>query len=376
MSTESSVGSGRSDAVPRPGDDQSWITLPNLEVLKSHNDNFKFQTFRNYFGAFALAITDTYGESPYGRLAVTVRGLPGVHKLQRRALSDIESRRATHDLRAAWGFEVALGRLAEIATDDAPELVMIENLTLAVSAHYALYRASRALSLARGDRAPEQHEEYLEQTATQLVQRGLLPLPLCCSCASGSPPNSPTRTAHAFNGFPVEGVEPCDAGLSPDTGVMWQLIAKALKTTRDSHRTFEVKKDAWRKNHPVRHSRKAPGSTRKRPVPHEIQDQIYAEMRPVNVFDLIYRMRRRSHYLDDVSFLSPDISASDARAFNRDLTLITRSALQAFEVLIEVAAGPALINDAKAEFAVRIGPALAKKTFGGRATGSAGTRTG
>lgn len=253
---------------------------------------------------------------------------------------------------------------------------MIENLTLAVSAHYALYRASRALSLARGDRAPEQHEEYLEQTATQLVQRGLLPLPFCCSCAAGSPPDSPTRAPHAFNGFPVQGVQPCDAGLSPDPEVMWQLIAKALKTTRDSHRTFEVKKEAWRKNNPVRHSRRAPGSTRKRPVPHEVQDQIYAEMRPVNVFDLIYRMRRRSHYLDDVSFLSPAISVSEARAFNRDLTVITRSALQVFEVLIEVAAGAALINDAKSEFAVRVGPALAKCTFGGRAVASVGTRTG
>ncbi len=373
--TEPTVEPGPGGPLPLD-DDGNWITLPSLALLDSNSDNFKFQTFRNYFGAFALAITETYGDSPYELLAVTVRGLPGVQKLRRRTLPEMELRRATHELRAAWGFEMALGRLAEIATDDAPELVMIENLTLAVSAHFALYRASRALALARGDQAPEQHETYLEQTATQLVQRGLLPPPLCCSCAAGSPPDSPTRAPHAFNGFPMERVEPCDAGFSPDPALMWQLIAKALKTTRDSHRTFEAKKEAWRKNHPVRHSRKARGSTRKRPVPHEVQDQIYAEMRPVNVFDLIYRMRRRSHYLDDVSFLSPLISPSDARAFNRDLTLITRSALCAIEVLIGIAAGSALVENAKSEFAARIGSTLVKCTFGGRIVGSVGRLAG
>lgn len=74
MSTESE--GGVLGGATRLGDGRSWITLPNLEVLKSDSDNFKFQTFRNYFGAYALAIIETYGESPYGRLAVTVRGLP------------------------------------------------------------------------------------------------------------------------------------------------------------------------------------------------------------------------------------------------------------------------------------------------------------
>jgi hypothetical protein len=110
-------------------------------------------------------------------------------------------------------------------------------------------------------------------------------------------------------------------------------------------------------------------------VPRDQQDRIYAAMRPVNVFDLIYRMRRRSHYLDDVSFLSPTITAADARAFNRDLTLITRSALHALEALIRMAAGAALVNGAQAEFANRVGPTLVKCTFVGRAAESAASGT-
>ncbi len=143
-------------------------------------------------------------------------------------------------------------------------------------------------------------------------------------------------------------------------------MTTALKTTRDRSRALQEQLDSWRRQNRSRRARKAGPSVRKRWVPYEVQDAMYSALRPTNFFDLIYRLRRRSSYLDDDSFLSNQIGLSDALGFNRDILMLTRASLTVFEELIARAAGPDFINETKTEFTRRTSPALVAWTFGGR----------
>ncbi len=346
----------------------------DLTLLERNTDNFRFLTFRNYFGAAALVVTETYGDVPYAAIAASTRALPGVARIQRRTMTDIDRRRTARELRAAWTFESSLGRLAELATEDAPEVVMIENQSLATSAHYCLYRGARALALALHAPMPERHEHYLDFTENQLVRRGLVPVPWSCAAAKGSAPRSPSRRLPDFLGFPVA-VSPCDHQTRPDAETMWPLLATALKTTRDKQSRFESEVDGWRQRNPPKR-RRIPRTARRRPVPFEVQDGIYAAMRPVTVLDLIYRVRCRQHYKDDSSFLSADISLRDALGFNRDLALLTRASLHVIEALIEAAAGTAFVLNTQTEFAAGVRASVVAASWGRRHTSLAGARAG
>jgi len=216
-----------------------------------------------------------------------------------------------------------------------------------VLAHYAIYKMCRALALSLGMNMPEDHEGHLDHVEEQLLRRGLLPTPWDARCDKGRAPRSRAVVPHLFTGMP-SGTAPCPNLWAPTPENMWPLVATALKTTRDRSRAFETELDRWRHAHRSKAAKAGRTKRRKRWVPYDVQDALYAAVRPTKVLDFVYRLRRRSSYLDDSSFLSNSIGMRDAIGFNRDLLLFTRSTLHVLEFLgriIEATPGEQLKPD-------------------------------
>jgi hypothetical protein len=340
----------------------------NLTVLEDDDDSdeaARFLTYRNYVGALALILREQCGDAPWRPLAKTVRDLPGVRRIQRRGLTDLDRKRAARELRGAWAYELSMSPPSELFAIDVPDLVMIANHTAGVHAHYAIYKMCRALALALGMPMPEEHERHLDVVEQQFLRRGLLPSPWDARCANGSAPRSRKRAAHVFQAFP-SGTSTCPNLWRPSTDTMWSLLATALKTTRDRSRGFESDLDNWRRQNRSKAAKAGRTKGHKRWVPYDVQDGIYAAMRPTNVLDFVYRMRRRSSYLDDSSFLNNRIGMQDAIGFNRDLLLFTRSTLHVLETLLERAAADDFLLRTQETFAKRTNPTLLNWTFASR----------
>ncbi|HEV8655018.1 MAG TPA: hypothetical protein VGR85_05845 [Candidatus Limnocylindria bacterium] len=331
------------------------------------DDAARFLTYRNYVGALAMIVRDEHGASPYASIAADVRTLPGVRRIQRRRLSDLGRKRAARELRGAWAYELSMSPPSELFAIDVPDLVMIANHTAGVLAHYAIYKMCRALALALalGMIMPEDHEGHLDLVEEQFLRRGLLPTPWDARCDKGRAPRSRAAVPHLFTGMP-NGTAPCPNLWAPTRENMWPLVATALKTTRDRSRAFESELDRWRHAHRSKAAKAGKTKGRKRWVPYDVQDALYAAIRPTNVLDFVYRLRRRSSYLDDSSFLSNSIGMRDAIGFNRDLLLFTRSTLHVLETLIERAAADDFLARTQEAFAKRTNPTLLNWTFASR----------
>jgi hypothetical protein len=340
-------------------------TVAALETVEQEDDSQRFLTYRNYIGAAALIVTDQYGAVPYDDLARATRELPGATRIQRRPMADLERKRAVRELRGAWAYEISMSPPSQLFALEVPDLVMIANHTAGVFAHYAIYKACRALGLALHAPIPDQHEEHLDQVDAQLLRRGLMPAPWTARCAKGGPPRSRGRAPHVFSDMP-DRTAPCHNLWVPETSTMWPLVATALKTTRDRSREFENRLERWRHQNRSRRARRGQTQGRKRWVPYDVQNALYAGMRPTNLLDFVYRMRRRSSYLDDSSFLNNRIGMADAIAFNRDLLLFTRATLHVLETLIALAAADDFLERVQDDFARKTNPALLAWTFAGR----------
>jgi hypothetical protein len=356
-------------AFGTPEDARRYLATVNaLEKIgddEESDDAARFLTYRNYVGALAMILREEHGASPYASLAAIVRDLPGVGRIQRRRLPELDRRRAERELRGAWAYEMTMAPPSELFASDVPDLVMIANHTAGLHAHYAIYKACNALALALGTRMPERHEDHLDNIEEQFLRRGLLPAPWDARCAKGRAPRSHSPVPHAFSGFP-DGTTPCSNLWRPTPDTMWRLLATALKTTRDRSHTFESKLDAWRDKNKSKAAKAGRTKGRKRWVPYDVQDGIYAGIRPTNALDFIYRMRRRSSYLDDDSFLNKQIGMRDVIGFNRDLLLFTRSTLHVLETLLERAAADDFLARTQDAFAKRTNPTLLEWTFASR----------
>lgn len=347
---------------------QYIATVAALEADRDDDDSddaARFLTYRNYIGAAAMIVREQHGATPYASLAKTVRELPGVRKIQRRRLSDLDRKRAARELRGAWAYELSMSPPSELFAIDVPDLVMIANHTAGVHAHYAIYKMCRALALALGMPMPEEHEAHLDLVEEQFLRRGLLPSPWDARCGKGGAPRSRARPAHVFTGMP-SGTTPCPNLWTPTSEDMWPLLATALKTTRDRTRAFENELDRWRHAHRSKAARSGMTKGRKRWVPYDVQDGLYGAIRPTNLLDFVYRLRRRSSYLDDSSFLSNRIGVRDAIGFNRDLLLFTRCTLHVLETLLERAAADDFLARTQDAFAKRTNPTLLNWTFASR----------
>jgi hypothetical protein len=162
------------------------------------------------------------------------------------------------------------------------------------------------------------------------------------------------------------GTGPCPNLWVPTSENMWSLLATALKTTCDCSRTFENELDRWRHAHRSRAAKEGRTKGRRRWVPCDVKDGLYAAIRPTNVLDFVYWMRRRSSYLDDSSFLNNRIGMRDAIGFNRDLLLFTRARLHELEALLERAAADDFLVSTQDVFAKRTNPTLLNWTFASR----------
>lgn len=339
--------------------------LDDTSLDEDNDDVSRFLTYRNYLGAIAMIVRENYGASPYASLANAVRALPGVGRIQRKPLSDLDRKRAARELRGAWAYELSMSPPSELFAIDVPDLVKIANHTAGLHAHYAIYKMARALALTLGSRMPERHEQHLDAVEQQLARRGFLPTPWDARCDKGHAPRSRSQAPHVFREFP-DGTTTCPNLWRPTSDTMWSLLATALKTTRDRSHAFESKLDGWRERNRSKAARAGRTKGHKRWVPYDVQDGLYAAIRPTTLLDFVYRMRRRSSYKDDSSFLDERIGMTDAIGFNRDFLLFTRCTLHVLETLIERAAADDFLARTQDDFAKRTNPALLNWTFASR----------
>jgi hypothetical protein len=305
-----------------------------------------FRTHSNYLRAF-----DTVLESHYlpaaGPLAMRrthevlealARGVWGSSmftRLQQRG-ADLDMAPLKAILRNAWGTELLLASSGELAPD---ELIGLANNWGVVQAYYVCYHAVQALAVALGQPRPQSHPktQQLYRTFWLTPSVRLPPWSLGWSssgCTNPPPGRSVTSTIHQW--------KTCDY----DT--CWDLVALALRTTREDTLEEQIKgerrrrqsadRKQWRDKEKQRLARglrpREEPRFRLPQLPVAVKRKIDKRLRPATFIDYLYRLRVRSNYEDATMFTEGPDSPHESRAVHLNLRRLTSSTLLVHELYI------------------------------------------
>jgi hypothetical protein len=300
-----------------------------------------FRTHSNYLLAFCTLVDTNYtacrpfpprqtevlqGVSAAIRASRTFTGL----KLPSCSIDASSIRRA---LRNAWGTELLLASTGRFADDD---LIGVANNWAVVQAYYACYHAAQALTLARGQVGPMTHAKLQQHYASFWVTRRVDLPPWSLGWQSGACRNLPSGRF----------VQPIHPWKGCDEDTCWNLVAQALRTTREEllrermtperERRQTANRKNWHQEEERRLSRgQRPRKKPRLPLPRLSASDKYrldSGLRPTTIVDYLYRLRIRSNYEDPTMFTDGPEDPSDSRRVHRDLCNITGATLLAHEL--------------------------------------------
>lgn len=293
-----------------------------------------FTTYMGYWGAIAGAIEDQYGSDSRTALVQRLRDRRLVKRLgAARYRGDQAELRQL--LLGAWTQELGL-----YAVDDDDPRLMLQNLWNNVYAYYATSRAAAAFLLVRNSAPAPNHRKLLRSLAAIVQNSALLPRPWSLSCTDAQAPS--------FSGF---GVEPKEVSNLASNADPYDLIAKALKTTRAKR----VEQLATIQRTRTRRVRLATGE----------RARIDAQCEATTVFDFLWRTRTRSNYGDPSMFYVGTLDESRSRQYVRAVRLVTGATMLMFETLVATRA-PNLVAEAGVHFISRDRTGLGDEVLGER----------
>lgn len=308
--------------------------------LRIRHTERPFRAYSNYFEDLAALIYSAYawrGETLVDGIHDTVRGLAAVTKLQRRRPDARELAALDYHLRKAWSFlrRLHLELEEEIFDEEA-------NGWLPEQGYYALHSAIIASAIASRQSVPQDHRAALSLAADH-AGHGRLPFPWSTSCAG-----CPQTRAHTFRGLPNTREIHVLSRPSPDTAA--DRLAMLLRTTRE--------KELERRFAQLRARRTATGG--KRSVSRAEKERLAARMPATTIFDVLYRVRRKTHYEEPDLFILGASDEVDARRFAQGLVLVTDSTVAALEALVAAYVGPRVVADVAARYAERTGSSFGR----------------
>jgi hypothetical protein len=278
-----------------------------------------FLTFRNYLEAVCAWTNDLYPH-PSGVLhgiASSVKARTWRSKTQ--ANTKALTKRATEVLRNAWATEVLLNSPRILGND---ELIGFSNLWAPVQAYYTVFHAIRALEIVQsGSDGPVTHQAVLQIASSRV--------------ASPSSPFVTPWTARVlgsdlgwrYEGFGGAAIDPSISNLSaPNAMNAPSLLAKALKTTRQEQITEH--REGWLKG------LKTTAGTARKTLPTNLRNANAERMRATTLFDLLWRLRRRSNYKEGDALLTGALSPADAANFHAALADIVAATLLPAEIYL------------------------------------------
>jgi hypothetical protein len=130
-----------------------------------------------------------------------------------------------------------------------------------------------------------------------------------------------------YEGFGGAAIDPTISNLSaPNSTNAPSLLAKALKTTRQEQITEH--REGW-----LRGLKTATGTARKT-LPANVRNANAERMRATTLFDLLWRLRRRSNYKEGDGLLTGALGPTDAANFHAALADVVAATLLPAEIYL------------------------------------------
>lgn len=282
------------------------ISFPDPDLERT------FRTYRNYFASVANSLRGVYGLDAEPGVIVTTRGLGPVRRINRR--SDGSSAISTA-LKLGWALEVQVRLAGWLGGAVLPYMLS----GALANTYYAVYHVVRAMVLASGADVPRTHRAALN-VMSDICRRGLLPTPWAVRCHSCD--DDPA----SFVGLPADARFPEHSQLAaPIPEAQWTILCRLLRTTRerevqalcDDALAKLVRRDPKRK-------RLSPGA----------RSDFDANLTPTTLFDVFWRMRKRSHYGDVDAFIQGVLDPEDAKDLHIDVLTTLGATLAVLETLV------------------------------------------
>jgi hypothetical protein len=304
------------------------IHFPDSEFAEN------FQAYLNYLEDLAGVIGGQYGwkESLVSGVHEAVLALPMISRIRRRSYVGGRTEALERLLRKAWGELRRLHREIEIPDEYDEEA----NAWLPVQAYYSVYNAIMAVAVASGQMVPKDHTAALH-SAAEYVKRGKLPFPWSAYCEG-----CPQTGTVLFGGLRPSG-EPVHVLSRPDPSTTDDRLAMFLRTTRErelARRFSEMRRKAIR------------GRSR-RNLNRSVKEAVAEKVAATTVFDLFWRMRRKSNYDDADVFVLGAADALHAQRFGSSLAILADATIAALEGVMAGYVGPELLLSAVRGYAKR-----------------------
>lgn len=295
-----------------------FLSLPVRFVAQQQNDDqVRFTTYLHY-----IINTSEYLESEFGSgfaeryeniaaaMAVKTRSI------HRKSLDATVERLAARYLRSALSNLMCLYQEANSA-----DFFEAKNAWTPAQAWYAVHHAMCSLGSVMGNGGNPTHARSTREAAKLISDRDLMPAPWSVHIKSTF---EDKRDSHEFIGF-QRPPEPISSLTRPDVTTFEDHYAMMLTTTanRRAERTFTEE----------RKKRVAPGRTR-RNISANRKRELYEQLGPTTLFDVLYRMRLRANYGEVDTFVIGCSSPTEGKNFAAALTVIVDCTLAVLESIL------------------------------------------
>jgi hypothetical protein len=296
-----------------------------------------FRAFRNYLEDLAGKLGGAYGlaESLVSGVHDGVSAHPVLRRVQRRRVAPKRADALDKALRKSWGHLVRGWREVE---DD--QFDREANAFLATFAYYAVYHAIRAFALASSQEVKPDHRATLNLISKEVTQRKLLPHPWSVAC-SGCPQLG-TVCWHGLASDPEE----VHVLSRPDPETSDARVAMFLRTTREK----ELKRRFVEER-----GRSISAGRSRRNLSRKDKTRLASGLLPTTLFDVFWRLRKKSSYEDADVFVLGAAGDTDARRFGESLVIVTDATVAALESAVAAYVGPKRLAYAAAEYKRRKG---------------------
>jgi hypothetical protein len=291
-----------------------------------------FRAFSNYLEDLAGVIGGTYGwaESLVAGVHDAVQQHPPIRRIERRRLSD-KRRESLHGaLRKAWSHLLRCWREVE---DD--QFDREANAWLPTQAYYAVYHATRAFAIASSQDLNPDHRATLNLISKEITNRALLPHPWSVACSG-----CPQLGQVAWTGL-LRRPDVVHVLSHPDPDTSDARLAMFLRTTRSRELDRRFSEERRRRVRPGRGYRN---------LSQEEKVRLGRGLLPTTLFDVFWRLRKKSNYEDSDVFVLGAAGDSGARRFGESLVLVTDATVAALECAVAGYAGTQLLADAAANY--------------------------
>jgi len=309
--------------VPRP-------TEPEAEK--------SFTTYKNYLVHIERGLGGTFGvgASFVPSLVADVRSRQKFMSISRRALTPSQGIEVERGLRIGWAKELQLRIPGAFDTQLLPFLIHGS----AIHSYYVVFHAARALFAAANQTVASTHATTLSTLSSWTSTRGLFPAPWSVRCIGG-----PERAQMQVLGKPAcarssGAVHPLS---TPSPATVWDSLDMLMCTTRA--RQVDERKKQWREKNS------------KLMVPRAEAAKISANLPATTLFNVLYRLRKRSDYSDADAFLDGIPTEEAAEQYHNSMQVLVHGTLTVFETLIVAHVGLDVYQKVAGRFlAVATGP--------------------